>query len=146
MPEVKVIKIKEQQQLEQAFKIRQKVFVEEQKVSREEEYDEFEQTSTHFLVLNDREKACGTARWRFTEKGIKLERFAVLKEERGSGAGSALVNAVLDDVSQHPEAAGKIIYLHAQLTAVPLYKKFGFTEEGEQFEECNIRHYKMTKK
>lgn len=141
-----VIKIEKQEDLEQAFKIRQKVFVEEQQVSPEEEYDEFEKTASHFLAFNSRGKACGTARWRFTDKGVKLERFAVLKEERGAGAGSALVKKVLEDVGMHPDAKGKKIYLHAQLAAVRLYEKSGFEKEGEQFEECNIRHYKMTKK
>lgn len=143
---MKVLKIAEQHHLEQAFKIRQRVFVEEQKVSKEEEYDEFEDTATHFLAFNDQDKACGTARWRFTEKGIKLERFAVLKEERGGGTGSALVKKVLEDITLHPNSSGKLIYLHAQLTAVPLYEKFGFRKEGEIFEECAIQHYKMTKK
>lgn len=143
---MEVLKIEEQHQLEQAFKIRQKVFVEEQKVSKEEEYDEFEDTATHFLAFNDQDKASGTARWRFTDKGIKLERFAVLKEERGGGAGSALVRKVLEDIALHPHSSGKLIYLHAQLTAVPLYEKFGFRKEGEMFEECAIQHYKMTKK
>lgn len=143
---MKVLKIDEQHQLEQAFKIRQKVFVEEQKVSKEEEYDEFEDTATHFLAFNDQNKAYGTARWRFTEKGIKLERFAVLKEERGGGTGSALVKKVLEDIALHPNSNGKLIYLHAQLTAVPLYEKFGFRKEGDIFEECAIQHYKMTKK
>lgn len=141
-----VIKIEKQEDLEQAFKIRQKVFVVEQQVSPEEEYDEYEKTASHFLAFNSQGKPCGTARWRFTDKGVKLERFAVLKEERGSGAGSALVKKVLEDVSVHPEAKGKKIYLHAQLPAVRLYEKSGFEKEGEEFEECNIRHYKMTKK
>lgn len=143
---MKVVKTESPEQLEQVFKIRQKVFVEEQQVSPEEEYDEFEKSAAHFLAFNSQGKPCGTARWRFTDKGIKLERFAVLKEDRGTGAGSALVKKVLEDVNGHPDAKGKKIYLHAQLTAVPLYLKFGFSKEGEEFEECNIRHYKMIKK
>ncbi len=143
---MKVIKISGQAELDQAFAIRRKVFVEEQQVSAEDEYDEFEDSAVHFLVLNSGGKACGTARWRFTGKGIKLERFAVLAECRGSGAGSALVQAVLDDIEKAGNRAGKVLYLHAQLPAVPLYSRFGFRPEGEQFEECGIMHYKMIKK
>lgn len=142
---MQVNKITDQQTLDQAFAIRQKVFVEEQNVPREEEYDEYEKSSVHFLAVNKAGEACGTARWRFTEKGIKLERFAVLKECRGAGVGSALVAAVLADIEKHPEASGKTLYLHGQLTAVPLYEKFGFEKKGEQFEECDILHYLMVK-
>lgn len=142
---MQVNKITDQQALDEAFAIRQKVFVEEQNVPREEEYDEYEKSSVHFLALNEEGQACGTARWRFTEKGIKLERFAVLKECRGAGVGSALVAAVLADIDKQPEAAGKTLYLHGQLTAVPLYEKFGFEKKGEQFEECDILHYLMVK-
>jgi predicted GNAT family N-acyltransferase len=143
---IKVERISNQERLEMAFMIREKVFVEEQQVSKEEEYDEFEESSTHFLAFNEKGVPAGTARWRFTHKGIKLERFAVLRENRGSGVGMALVASVLEDVASHPESEGKKIYLHAQLTAVPLYAKFGFEKKGEQFEECNIWHYHMEKK
>jgi predicted GNAT family N-acyltransferase len=126
----------------EASAIREKVFVIEQNVSKEEEYDEFEETSRHFLALLE-DKPVGTARWRFTEKGIKLERFAVLSEARGKGVGQALVRNILQDVQNFPNTAQKMIYLHAQITAMPLYKKFGFQAVGEQFEEANIQHYKM---
>jgi predicted GNAT family N-acyltransferase len=121
-----------------AFEIRRKVFVEEQKVSREEEYDQFEDTSTHYLVFAD-EKPVGTARWRKTDKGIKLERFAVLPEYRNSGAGTAILDKVLEDVLSLKER----IYLHAQITAINFYLKAGFVTEGDEFVEANIRHYKM---
>jgi predicted GNAT family N-acyltransferase len=38
---------------------------------------------------------------------------------------------------------GKTLYLHAQISALPLYQKFGFEKEGPAFDECGIRHYKM---
>lgn len=139
---IKVEKVLTQEQLDIIFGIREKVFVIEQEVDPAEEYDEFEQTSTHFMAFLDG-KPAGTARWRFTEKGIKLERFAVLKESRGKGVGQALVKAVLDDIASHSEATGKKLYMHAQLDAMPLYAKFGFKQVGELFEECSILHYKM---
>lgn len=142
---MQVKKIDKPSELEQAFAIREKVFVEEQLVSQEDEYDEYENVSVHFLALKDG-VACGTARWRFTDKGVKLERFAVLPAHRSAGVGSALVAQVLDDLSQHSQAKDKTKYLHAQLAAVPLYEKFGFQKEGDLFEECGIKHYKMIKK
>ncbi len=127
----------------QIFAIREQVFVIEQKVSPEEEYDEFEDESIHFIAKENDGAPCGTARWRFTKNGIKLERFAVLESARGKGAGKALVNAVLENIHLHPETKGQKLYLHAQLKAVGLYEGFGFKKVGEQFEECNIMHYQM---
>ncbi|EIM74571.1 N-acetyltransferase GCN5 [Nitritalea halalkaliphila LW7] len=80
--------IQSPEDLKRAFEIREKVFVIEQEVAPEEEYDAFEDSSRHFLALLEG-KAIGTARWRKTENGVKLERFAVLREARNAGAGSA---------------------------------------------------------
>ncbi|EPR67435.1 GNAT family N-acetyltransferase [Cyclobacterium qasimii] len=96
-----VSKINDALSLEKAFYIREQVFVKEQNVVAEEEYDEFETIATHFIV-QDAEQGVGTARWRFTNSGIKLERFAVLKTYRSHGVGSMLVKAVLEDVLSNP--------------------------------------------
>ncbi|SDL95137.1 Predicted N-acyltransferase, GNAT family [Catalinimonas alkaloidigena] len=128
--------------LEKAMQIRHRVFVEEQQVAEEEEYDEYETVSRHFLAFADAQP-CGTARWRYTDKGIKLERFAVEKACRGRGVGKALVDTVLKDVAAAAESAHKMIYLHAQLSAMPLYARAGFEKEGPLFEEAGIQHYKM---
>mgnify|MGYP003345921462 CR=1 FL=1 len=121
-----------------AFSIRSKVFVEEQHVSREEEFDEFENTSVHFIAIID-EQPCGAARWRKTEKGIKLERFAVLKSFRGNGVGEALLKAALNDV----KGKNLKIYLHAQISAENFYKKYNFASVGQHFFEANIEHVVM---
>ncbi len=120
------------------FGIRQHVFVEEQHVSREEEYDEFEDESMHYMLLVEKQPA-GTARWRFTKEGIKLERFAVLPSFRNNGNGTVLLKAVLSDVLP----LGKMIYLNAQVKAMNFYRREGFFEVGELFYEANIPHYKM---
>lgn len=133
--------------LDTAFAIRRRVFVEEQLVDAREEYDEFEVTSTHFLARVDGTPS-GTARWRRTANGIKLERFAVLPEHRGQGVGKALVRTVLNDVfNQQPHQPtinpAEQIYLHAQVSAMPLYAGFGFEAVGPMFAEAGIQHYKM---
>ncbi len=124
--------------LQKAFDIRREVFVIEQMVSETEEYDQ-EDVSTHFIALYDG-KPIGTARYRTTPNGIKLERFAILKSFRSMGVGSAILKQILKDLS----AFEGLIYLHAQLTAMGLYSKFGFEAIGEQFEEAGIQHFKMT--
>ena len=137
--------------LEAAFAIRRAVFVVEQHVDAREEY-EYEDESHHFLARTDEGSGqpvpSGTARWRRTEKGIKMERFAVLSPFRGRGVGKALVQAVLDDIfSQQPQRATgdpiASIYLHAQVSAMPLYTGFGFVPVGPMFDEAGIQHYKM---
>ena len=139
MSKVEVKKVADPAELEKVFAIRREVFVGEQNCPPELEW-EHEDESTHFLATVDGEPA-GAARWRKTDKGYKLERFAVLKKFRGHGVGQALVQAVLDDL---PEDA-TYVYMHAQIQAVSLYERFGFVKTGSQFEEAGIQHFKMEK-
>lgn len=140
MEALQVSKVKDERELEKAFAVRRKVFVEEQNCPPELEWEN-EEESTHFLAEFEGEP-CGACRWRRTELGYKLERFAVLKEFRGKGIGQALVAAVLADLP----GSAHYIYLNAQLQAMNLYARFGFIAEGEQFEEAGIQHFKMVKK
>ena len=137
MIEVVRFEFSDKKHADMAFAIRQKVFVEEQEVDPAEEY-EFEEESHHFLLFKDGIPVM-TARWRETEKGIKLERFAMLKEYRNLGLGSILLKEIIKDVKH----LGKKVYLHAQLKAVPFYEREGFVAEGDIFEEANILHYLM---
>ncbi len=132
------------QELLDAYLIRERVFVEEQKVPKEFEIDEFENVCQHYLARDDDGKAIGTARWRKTDRGFKLERFAILKEWRGKGIGSLLVKKVLEDVQANKLNDQELVYLHSQVDAIPLYAKFGFKQVGKQFEECGILHCEMT--
>lgn len=141
MPEkVQVNKVTEPADLEKVFAIRREVFVGEQNCPPELEW-EHEEESNHFLATVDGIPA-GASRWRKTDKGYKLERFAVLKNFRGNGVGQALVGAVLNDLPSDAD----YIYLHAQVDAVTLYERFGFEKIGPEFEEAGIRHYKMERK
>ncbi len=138
-------KITHPEALQAAFAVRKEVFIQEQGVSELEEFDVFDITSAHFLASDRTGKACGTARWRKTENGIKLERFAVLKAYRKQGVGALLLQKILEDIAQFPEFLPQTIYLHAQTTAVDFYRKFGFQQVGELFYECEIPHFKMEK-
>lgn len=135
-----IIKIENNQLFyrDMARNIRYKVFVIEQNVPEEIEYDEFEADSLHYLLFVD-DVAAATCRWRHTMNGIKLERFAVLTEYRGKGLGERLVRHLLNEVL--PE--GKQVYLHAQEQVTGFYGRLGFKAYGEVFEEAGIRHFKM---
>jgi len=125
------------QNIQKCFEIRKKVFVEEQNCDPKDEYENEEQ-STHFLLLKDNQHLA-TARYRKTEKGIKMERFAVLKKYRGSGFGHEILKEILKDQEKNTS----IKYLHAQVQVVGFYEKIGFEKIGDIFDEVGIMHYKM---
>jgi len=122
----------------QANAIRHEVFVIEQHVDPKLEYDEYESEATHYLLYTEG-KAVATARWRETSRGIKLERFATLKEYRNKGLGAVMLEDILEDII----SLGKEIYLHSQLKAIPFYERHGFVKEGRMFTEAEIEHYTM---
>ena len=142
-PTLTIRKATNPNELRHAFQIRETVFVKEQHVSSEEEYDGHDQTATHLIVYDADNVPCGTARWRQTDRGIKLERFAVLRSHRGQGVGRLLLETALWDIEEDPNVSQQLVYLHAQTPAVGFYKKFGFDQVGEEFEECHIKHYEM---
>jgi len=135
--QISVLIIKSEREMTESREIRQVVFVEEQQVAPEIEYDQYEDTSTHVLARIGN-KAVGTARWRKTDQGFKLERFAVLNSTRGKGVGLALVNFVLDQIGDKFKS-----YLYSQVSAIGFYEKLGFKAEGEIFYEADIPHRKM---
>jgi predicted GNAT family N-acyltransferase len=135
--------ITQPEQLAQAHQIRQQVFVIEQGVPSTLELDQHESSAHHYLLLHTPTgNPCGAARWRYTDKGIKLERFAVLAAYRNQGAGSVLLRGVLDDIARQAPK-GTLCYLHAQSPAVSFYLRAGFVISGEAFEEAGIEHYPM---
>ena len=118
--------------------IRRQVFIEEQKVPEELEWDEFDDSSIHFLAsCEGKPVACA----RLKADG-QIGRMAVLAEYRNRGLGRKLLQFIL----QTSEQKLSKVYLHAQLTAVPFYKKQEFIETGEIFYEANIPHREMFKK
>ena len=137
MIEIKKVLFTNKNDIEKCFLIRKEVFVNEQKCDPKDEYEN-EEDSIHFLLIDDN-TAVATARYRQTKNGIKMERFAVLKEMRGKGYGLLILNHMITDLSNN-----KLVkYLHAQVQVVGFYEKVGFKKIGEQFDEVGIMHYKM---
>ena len=118
-------------------KIRTIVFVEEQNVPFEMEW-EYEKDCVYYLIYH-RRKAVGTARYRVVNNVIKFERFAFLEHIRGKGLGRDILRFMLNDV----RLLKKSIMLNAQEYAVDFYKKTGFVVCGEKFMEAGIPHYPM---
>ena len=119
------------------FSIRQNVFVKEQNISKKIEFDDENVDATYFIAQY-KNIFVGTARYRLTDFGIKLERFAVLKSYRNLGVGKKLALYILNSIKGE-----KVIYLHAQESVIDFYSKLGFKRIGSQFFEAEIPHQKM---
>ncbi len=126
-------------QSDQAFlrEVRENVFIVEQNIPPEEEWDELDQKSHHVLAFDENNQpiACG----RLTPDN-HIGRMAVIKAWRGQHLGAAIFQHLLDLARSLHRAE---IILHAQSYAVPFYEKFGFQTIGDEFIECDIPHIKM---
>jgi predicted GNAT family N-acyltransferase len=104
--------------IEKAFEIRRVVFVIEQDCPPELEYEN-EEICQHYLAFMTVHPP-PTARWRTTDKGIKLERFAVLNEFRRKGLALSLVNRLLELM---------FVILEDKYTCMPRLKQCLYTQK-----------------
>ena len=118
--------------------IRRAVFIEEQRVPEELEWDEVDARCRHVLAFLPHGEAIGTGR--LLPDG-HIGRMAVLKEWRGRGAGSAILKHLLHLARQEKF---DVLRLHAQTHAVGFYARHGFTVTGDEFMEAGIAHRAMT--
>jgi predicted GNAT family N-acyltransferase len=138
-----VLRAKTPDEREACFAVRQAVFVEEQKVPPEYEYDEYDKTALHFLALHGK-KPVGTARVVFKDDGktAKIGRVAVLKSARGLGIGAAIMRAI--EADSDARKADKFL-LESQTHAIPFYERLGYTAYGDEYLDCDIPHRFMSK-
>ena len=126
--------------LSQLKNIREKVFIQEQKVTPQLEWDGMDEKAIHFLVFNDK-AAIGCARAIVIKDHMQLGRMAVLKEYRGQGIGSALLEKAMTIAKLNQLSA---IYISAQCHAIDFYKKFGFEVTSDIYLDAEIPHRDMT--
>ena len=124
-----------------AQELRVRVFCDEQGVSRSDELDEFEDSATHVVAL-DETGVVATCRLREIDAGVKLERMAVERRLRGLGAG---VRLLTEAERLARERGAERMILHAQTRAEGFYGGQGYEAEGEPFDEAGIEHVRMTK-
>lgn len=120
-------------------RIRRAVFIEEQHVPEELEWDEHDETCHHILVRDDNNNPIATGR---IKPDGHIGRMAVLKSWREHGVGSAVLRALLDYAAIHNI---QTTYLHAQTTAIPFYEKHGFDVCSDEFMDAGIPHKTMQK-
>jgi predicted GNAT family N-acyltransferase len=118
--------------------VREEVFVAEQGVPLEMEWDEHDARGRHAVAVDAAGAAIGTAR--LLPEG-RIGRMAVRKAWRGKGVGAALMRALLGAAR---DAGMTAITLHAQTHAAGFYRRFGFSARGGEFEEAGIAHVEMT--
>ena len=128
--------------LKGALEARRKVFVEEQGISEDLEFDNHDREALH-IVVKDRERVIGTARVIFLNANqAKIERMAILKPFRRKGIGRRIISFLNEELkNRHIEE----VFLHAQYSVVAFYQSCGFKEIGSPFREVGIKHVKMQK-
>ncbi|MFF6990031.1 GNAT family N-acetyltransferase [Streptomyces sp. NPDC010273] len=135
---------------EACFAVRKEVFVVEQGVAQEIEYDAYDAVATHVLAVREDGTPLGTGRLLFGEAAAaktggdptvgSLGRLAVSKEARGLGVGVALVRAIEDAARARGLAA---VDLHAQTHALGFYERIGYEAYGPEFPDAGIPHRAM---
>jgi len=127
----------------QAQAIRTSVFVEEQKIPADMEWDTADESCLHAVAVNRFGLPLATGRLLEHVPGVaKIGRMAVVKSMRGSRVG----RSVLDALMQAARGQGqREVVLHAQMSAAPFYARAGFIERGPVFEEAGIPHVEMVR-
>lgn len=117
--------------------IRQQVFIIEQGVPVELEWDEHDDAATHWLALDCQQRPIGCAR--LLSNGC-VGRMAVMQTQRGKGIGRALLRAA---AAFCKKKGYQTVRLSAQLHAIPFYERVGFIICSEAYLDANILHMDM---
>ena len=119
--------------------IRIKVFILEQKVPEELEWDEYDETAWH-VVAKSNSKVIGTGRLIINQSIAKIGRMAIDPEFRGKGIGMEVLKAL---INKGKEKGAQEFILHAQTHAIAFYAREGFEPYGPIFDEAGIPHVEM---
>jgi len=121
--------------------VREEVFMREQGVSAELEWDGMDDICHHVLALNKHGEAIGCGRITpHDTTHAHIGRMAVLPDWRGKQVGSAILEALLEYAySRHYS----LVELNAQTHAAPFYRRFGFVALGEEFMDAEMPHIRM---
>jgi predicted GNAT family N-acyltransferase len=121
--------------------VRTAVFVQEQGIAPEDEWDADDATALHAVLFGINGQPLGNARLLQPCTNIaKVGRMAVLPHVRGQGYGGRLLHVLVREARRR---GNKEVHLNAQLSAEKFYAAFGFQAVGEPFDEVNIAHVKM---
>ena len=119
--------------------LRYEVFVIEQKVPEEMEWDEFDELGWHAIATADNQTV-GTGRLIMNDRIAKIGRMAVQSSRRNQGIGKSILNALIQTAK---EKGAEECILHAQVHAIAFYAKQDFEPHGPIFDEAGIPHVEM---
>lgn len=122
-----------------AMALRREVFVHEQHVPAEEEFDVYDLTATHVVALDDGD-VVGALRILFLDEHVKIGRVAVSASARGKGIATRMMNFAMDVARARGETK---FYLTAQIDKLALYEKLGFVAFGGEFQDGGMPHLAM---
>lgn len=123
--------------------IRKQVFIEEQQIAADLEWDGVDPDCVHALAVNRFGVPLVTGRLLEHVPGVaKIGRMAVMSTMRGSRIGRAVLDALVLAARQRGDREA---LLHAQCSAAPFYARAGFVERGPVFEEAGIPHVEMVR-
>jgi predicted GNAT family N-acyltransferase len=126
-----------------ARRIRTQVFVEEQRIPLDLEWDGEDETALHAVAYNRLGQAVATGRLLQPRPGVaKIGRMAVHPVLRGSGVGRQVLHALLAAAQARGDREA---VLHAQRSAEDFYRNLGFAPRGEAFDEAGIAHIEMAR-
>jgi predicted GNAT family N-acyltransferase len=126
---------------EPARSIRTAVFIGEQKIPAEMEWDDADESAVHAVAFNHLGRALATGRMLEHVPGVaKIGRMAVSAGSRHSGVGRAVLEALLGAARARGDREA---VLHAQISAAPFYERAGFVRRGPVFDETGIVHVEM---
>ena len=137
-------KVTTDEELKAAFSIRKEVFVKEQGVPLEDEFDQFDTLDgqCEHIIVDYHDQPVGTGRLRFVDGVGKLERICILESYRKYGLGKRIIEA-LEEIAE--ERGASKVKLHGQTHAEGFYQKFGYRTASEVFMEDGIPHILMLK-
>lgn len=125
---------------EDAKRIRQEIFEDEQGFTHDVVFDDKDDISIHAVVYDEENIPRAAGRIYFTGEDYLIGRIGVMKESRGKKLGDFLVRMLVDKAFL---AGADRVIVHAQLHAVKFYEKIGFKPYGEQFTEAGVLHQSM---
>jgi predicted GNAT family N-acyltransferase len=121
------------------FALRREVFVREQKVPQEEEFDADDLTATHLVAISEGE-ACGTLRLIRKPEHVKIGRVVVRMDFRGRGIARAMLTTAMEMIRAEGESR---FHLDAQADKTAFYEKLGFRAFGPIFMDGGMPHRAM---
>ena len=124
-----------------ASRLRTEVFVQEQKIPQEMEWDEADAHAVHAVAYNRLGQPVATGRLLQHAPGVgRIGRMAASRVLRGSGLGRAVLRTLMAAARERGE---REVMLHAQRSAEGFYAGLGFAVQGKPFEEAGIAHIEM---